>query len=203
MARTVGSLVDHFIKAYGLKKQTISPLHDCVHAMTGFGVGEVNEQRISAVIDGLENVRPGPDEELSSGFQDILDMAMQEFIAENGDPMPVFATLTFDLAQKHAAPIDPREAEAYFQLGRAINAAIEKNTGQPFSNVTYQKLAAVDFDKLDFSQQAFDIRSQFETAKNRRVERLSRNVLEQESLRQTGHSDIPPADKPWTLAPGK
>jgi len=182
-----------------LKKTAIDPKHDAVHAMTGFGVGEVNEQRVSAVIDGLENTRSEPEEEFDPAFADILAMAAEEYVRENGDPQPKYANKKFLAAQKHAKPLDPKEIEAYFQLGRKMEAAISAATGHGFSQVSSAALSAVAFEKLDFSAEAFSIRAEFETAHNRRVENLSRNTLETESLRQTGQSAIPPTGKPWTM----
>ena len=199
MTRTVGNLVDEFIAIYGLKRTTIDPKHDTVHAMTGFGVGEVNEQRINAVIDGLENTRPLPEEEFDPIFADILAEAADEYVREYGDPQPKFANDIFLAAQKHAQPLDPRELEAYFQLGRKIDAAITAVTGHGFADISTKALSAVAFEKLDFSAEAFSIRAQFETAHNRRVENVSRNTLETESMRQTGQNAIPAANKPWTL----
>ncbi len=199
MTRTIGEQVEEFIETYGLKKTTIDPKHDMVHAMTGFGVGEINEQRVNAIIDGLENTRPEPEQPLDPYFAELLKEAADEYMRETGDPQPKFANQKFHNAMKHAEPIDPREVEAFFQLGRKMNAAIEAETGRDFSSVTAPALAAVDFNKLDFSRDAFGIKEQFESPKNHRVESVARNVLEGESIRQTGQSAIPAVNKPWTL----
>lgn len=202
---TLGELGEQFRKAYGLDRgRTVDGvalnhvIHDSMHVMTGFGIGGVNEARINCLFDSLrgESLRTA----LENSREDVATF-VETYRAKTTKARAAFAPYETNMAlfaQSKMNWLDEKEIGAIYELGQDINKTMLRMNGRRYVETPHPIIAAIPFDRVDFTARAQEIRAQFENARNRRIERVLRNILEQEAIKKTGESLIPPHGVAWT-----
>lgn len=192
---TIGIMIEHFTRAYGLKD--FSTKHDAAHVMTGFDIGGIHEARINAVLDGMAGKNLDDACEGQEKITRFFDAHYKQDALANADDS-IFENKKCRHAFSRADGLKIDEIAALLNLGRQMGSDIRKKTGKSFEKMTDAEVRALDFAAFDYTAQAQEIRQRYSTPKNRRIESMARNMLEQESLHQKGTSLIPPPKTLWT-----
>lgn len=204
---TLGQMAEKYREMYGL---TFNPsdingrslAHDCVHAMTGLGIGGVNELRILFVGHGLIETSPFYFPQILSSKLDIY----RDLFSAKRNPNAGFSpyeTPKSHLANFNMAAISPAEAEALARVGEEIMTSLRQIFGHSadWHKIPQNEIAALPFDQFDFSGHVYAVTKKFELPRNRRVERMARNIVEQKAIREGADArNMPAYGTPWTAA---
>lgn len=197
MSRSLGDMIDLFLKTYGLvSAEKLDIRHEGVHAMSGIGIGGMEEIRIQCLVKGIEGASLDKTTHLAKDTFLFLSEYYRGYRKANAIP-GAFETDFFQLAHRHITPLDPREIEGLHSIGKKLGTDFKKISGREYFDLTFS-VNHIPFSQVDISRHVETLRRHFETAKNRRVARLARNMLEQQALKKTGQSRIPPYGVPWT-----
>lgn len=204
MTETIGNMIEKYRDAYGLhglKGDLPAVHHDAVHAMTGLGIGGLDEARLSAVIAGIINKLP--EVVVADHGRNIAKMR-SIFTGNSHDyhsDFSPFESRKTAHAFTHAQELKAEELVSLHALGRLLGERLEEKLGVRYGQARPENIMALHHADFDISEEVQRIKQTHETPINRRVERVVSNMLGQSSLEKTGGSGIPAYGQSWKDVP--
>lgn len=204
MAETIGDMIEKYRDTYGLhglKGDLPAVHHDAIHAMTGLGIGGLDEARLSAVIAGIINKLP---EVVVADHSRNITKMRSIFTGNSHDyhsDFSPFESKRTAHAFAHAQELTAEELVAMHALGRELGERLEEKLGIRYGQARPEKIIALVHSDFDVSGQVQAIKLAHENPVNRRIERVVSNMLEQSSVGKTGQSQIPAYGQSWKDVP--